>query len=504
MADSDALKFKVDLVGNMVAELVAGGKAANTAEGGVQALTGAILELTDAQKKPKEHGFFTFDLAQGAEMALHFVERLAEGVVDLGKEIVNTVAQTQDLNLALKLTAGPEAAKDLKDIADSFGDTRFDDDAIKKAILPLLEVGGGKDKALLKDIITAGMDVAARTANPAAFQEVVDAFTRVQTRREVNSRMLMAVGVNEKDFYTSLGQTLGTSAKAAEAQVKAGKVRAETLQAEILGQIAQREGGSLGRATDESVNTLGTTIERFKRIPEDIFKKLAESPGISLLQHRVDHFIESLNGPAAERIVEKLGAGLDKVSEILLGDGKSVDKFIDGVVTGIPKAISLFEKLVGIIDQVASALGIAQDKAKQGPQLYGRDFEIHRSSGLARLLGSTPTQNADGSVSMGIVDRLLGTKVEFAKANDFIWRGGQAIQIDPRDDVIGAKRGGSMGIEDLGGSTPRLGAMLQVTYSPVYQLPPGSAEEAIKRADESNRAELSRMLDEARARWGGN
>ena len=42
---SDALKFKVDLVGNMVAELVAGGKAANTAEGGVQALTAAILEI---------------------------------------------------------------------------------------------------------------------------------------------------------------------------------------------------------------------------------------------------------------------------------------------------------------------------------------------------------------------------------------------------------------------------------------------------------------------------
>jgi len=103
---------------------------------------------------------------------------------------------------------------------------------------------------------------------------------------------------------------------------------------------------------------------------------------------------------------------------------------------------------------------------------------------------------------MSLVDRLLGSQLELPKANDFIWRGGQAIQIDPRDDVVGAKRGGSLGLEDLGGGTPRLGAMLQVTYSPTYQLPPGSAEEAIKRADESNRAELSRMLDEARARWG--
>lgn len=501
MADSDALKFKVDLVGNMVAELVAGGKAASTAEGGVQALTAAILQMTEAQKKP-DKGFFTFDLAHGAEMALHFVERLAEGVVDLGKEIVNTVAQTQDLNLALRLTAGPENAKAVSDLIDSFGDTRFDDDDVKKAILPFLDVGGGKDLGLLKDIITAGMDVAARTSNPAAMQEVIDVFTRVQTKREVNGKMLMALGVNEQDFFAALGQTLGTSAKNAEAQVKAGKVRAETLQAEILGQIAQREGGSLGRATDESVTTLGTTIERFKRIPEDIFKKLAESPGIALLQQRVDHFIESLGGPAAERIVEQLGHGLDRISEVLLGNGQSVDKFIDGVVEGIPKAIKLFENLVEIIGQVASALGIATDEVKDAPQLYGRDFTVNRSSGLARLLGGTPTQNPDGSVSLGLVDRMLGSQVQFAKANDFIWRGGQAIQIDPKDDVVGAKPGGSLGIQDLGGGTPRLGAMMQVTYAPVHNWPAGVTEQTAQRIDESNRAELSRMLDEARARWG--
>jgi hypothetical protein len=165
MADSDALKFRVDLVGNMVQELVASGKAATTAEGGIQALTGAILQMTEARNEPKEHGFFTFDLAQGAEMAIHLVETLAEKVFDLGKEIVNTVAQTQDLNLALKLTVGDDNVNGVKELIDSFGDTRFDDDRIKKAVLPLLEVGGGKDKGLLKDIITAGMDIAARTAN---------------------------------------------------------------------------------------------------------------------------------------------------------------------------------------------------------------------------------------------------------------------------------------------------------------------------------------------------
>lgn len=502
MADSDALKFRVDLVGNMVQELVAGGKAATTAEGGVQALTAAILQMTEAQKKP-DKGFFTFDLAQGASMAIGFVETLAGKVYDLGKAIVSTVAQTQDLNLALKLTAGPANAAAVKDLVNSFGDTRFDDDAIKKAILPLLDVGGGRDQALLKDIITAGMDVAARTANPAAFQETIDAFTRVQTRREVNAKMLMAVGVNESDFFASLGETLGVSAKQAEAQVKAGKVRAETLQAEILGQIAKREGGSLGKATDESVKALGTTLERFKRIPDDIFKGLAESPGIERLQARADRFIESLSGPAGQRITESLGTALDRVSAYLIGNGEQIDEFITAAVEGLPKVVTFFENLVGVVQSLADLLGVTNEQIRETPKLYGRDFEIHRTNPLARLLGSAPVQNADGSVSMSLADRLLGTKLEMAKANDFIWRGGRAIEIDPKDDVVGAKKGGSLGYDDLASSTPRLGGAMTVTYAPVYQLPPGTAEHAIQRADENSRAEFSRMLDEARARWGG-
>lgn len=500
MADSDALRFRVDLVGNMVSELVASGKAASTAEGNVQALTAAILGMTEATKQNKP-GFFTFDLAKGAEMAIGFVETLAHKVYELGKEIVGTVAQTQDLNLALRLTAGPENVKAVGDLIDSFSDTRFDDDAIKKAILPLLEVGGGRDRGLLKDIITAGMDVAARTANPAAFNEVVDLFTRVQTRREVNAKMLMGVGVNEADFWTALGETLGTSAKQAEAQVKAGKVRAETLQAEILGQIAKREGGSLGRATDESVKTLGTTLERFKRIPEDLFKQLSESPGITLLQQRADHFIDTLTGPAGARIVEQLGGALDRVSGFLIGNGDAVDRFINAAVAGIPKVITFFENLAGIVQQLADLLGVTNREIRDTPQLYGRDFTVQRSNPLARLLGSAPTQNEDGSVSLGIVDRMLGSQVQFAKANDFIWRNGQAIQIDPKDDVVGAKRGGSMGLDDIGGSRT-MGAMVNVTYSPTYQVS-GGGEEAVRRVDESGRVEFARVLDEALARWRG-
>lgn len=208
MAADDVLKFKVDLVGNMVSELVAGGRAANTAEGNVQALTAAILQMTEASQKKQEHGFFTFDLAEGARLAVDVVKELARGVYDLGKEIVTTAAHAQDLNLGLRLTAGgPEAAKVFAGIADSYSDTRFDDDEIKKLILPALDIGLGKDNpALLQDIITAATDEAARTANDGKAAEVIDTFQRIHTKREVNAKMLMGLGINEADFYVSLAR----------------------------------------------------------------------------------------------------------------------------------------------------------------------------------------------------------------------------------------------------------------------------------------------------------
>jgi len=511
MAD-DALKFRVDLVGNMVQELVSGGKAATSAEGNVQLLTAAIMEMTEASKKKDSSSFFTFDLAEGASMAIGFIETLAGKVYDLGKEIVHAAAGAQDLRVAVAQTVGPENAAGIDALANSFGDTRFDDDEIKKMVLPLLNAGLGRDNpALLKDIVTAATDTAARLADPAATGAVLEAFQRVHTKREVSAKMLLGVGINEQDFYTSLGETLGVSAKRAEAQVKAGKVQAETLEAELLAAIAKREGGQLGRATDESAKTLGTTLARLEHLPENLFKQLADSPGLALLQQRVDHFIDTLSGPAGERVVMALGGALDRVSQYLLGNGDAVDRFIDGVVTGIPKVTKFFESLATVVNGLAEILGAVvdlmdetSDKAKTNPALQGRDFTVQRTNPLARLLGSTPTQAPDGSVQLGAVDRLLGSSVQFAspdmpKANDFIWRNGQAIEIDPRDTVVGSKPGGSL-------DTPSLGAMrggdFAPVYSPTYQISAGADEAMVRRLDSDSRADFARLIDEWRARQG--
>jgi len=508
MAD-DALKFKVDLVGNMVQELVASGKAANAAEGNIQALTASILGLTEASKKKDDHGFFTFDLAEGAKMAVELVTRLAEAVYDLGKEIINVAAETQDLNVALRLTAGADNLEAVEAIAGKYRDTRFDDGDVKRMLLPLLDVGVGKDNpGLLQNIATAATDMAARYADPAKAAEVLDAFKRIHTKREVSSKMLLGVGVNEKDFYQSLGETLGRSAAQAEAAVKAGKVRADQLEAELLYQIAQREGGKLGTATDEAAKTLGTTLARLKNIPHNLFEELADSPGLARMQARVDRFIDSMSGEGGKRIVDSLGSAIDSISAKLLGDGDAADKFIATLVDGIPRVVKLFEDLATIISSIAVIIGPIADAIHSVAQADNRYERMKAQGGFvgavahvpfARMLLSDPDKPAQAPGAL--------TTARLGYANDFIWRNGQAIEISPDDNLVGFKKGGSLGLGDETNSYQRCGAAgggvtFSPTYAPVYQLTPGTTEEQVRQADELNRVALARMLDEAQQRFG--
>jgi hypothetical protein len=506
MAEGDALKFRVDLVGNLVQELVAGGKAANVAEGNVQALTAAIMEMTEASKK-KEEGLFVFDLAEGSHMAIDLVKDLAERVYDLGKEIVLAAAHAQDLSLALRLNVGAEGAEQINAIAEKFKDTKFGPEFIKQKLLPLLEVGLGKDEPdLLNQIAVAASDVATRQNDPAAFGEVLDAFKRIHTRREVSARLLVGLGINEKDFYTDLGETLGRGAVDAEAQVKAGKVKAETLEAELLGEIAKRQGGKLGIATDESVKSLGTTLERIQRLPEDIFVQVADSPGLALAQERANKFIDTLTeGENGQRIVKALGDGLDHISVDLLGSEDAAKHFTQAIVDGIPHAIAVVEKL-------ADALGIVVD-------LIEKNDVVHRAIRRGLLYGAGGA--AIGSILPG-VGTLLGFGAAFVggaiggagtadeeptptkQAHDFLWRNGEAVQLDPADTVVGAKGAAGRGLVDVMSSG---GSSRSITLAPelhfhVQTSAGAPAEDLTQQLGEGMRAELSRFLDEAAVRFG--
>lgn len=373
-----ALEFKIDLTGNFAGALEKGNHAlgettkhAHEAEKAFEAFEGelgkvrtgaATLNFNAFQEGGK---FLQFDLAEGAAIAYEMIERLVDKVVDLGKEIIGVAGATEDLNLALKLDVGVEGAEEIERLTQSFeGTSRFSGEQIKGALLPLLEEGGHKDEKTLDDIATAATDVAARRkTGVAGVASALEAFKNLELQPGRARGALKELAIKQADYYKDLGALTGLSAKEAEKQMKEGKFKSETLLSVALHQIAEREGGALGKATLEAGNTLGATLERIHSLPEVVFAREAGQPGIKTLQHALDGIVETLKGPIGdkamhsvdrlfgaigsfvdrhdEKIFEAIAGALDSVSNALDGNNESWNQFVD-VMASISHAAGAF------------------------------------------------------------------------------------------------------------------------------------------------------------------
>ena len=392
-----ALEFKIDLTGNFSGALEKGnknlGETTKKAHEAEKAFEAFEYELGKTQAGAlalnfnafKEGGhFLTFDLAEGAAVAYEAIEKVVDAVIDLGKEILKAAGNAEDLNLAVKLDVGVEGAEAVEKLTNSFKRTsRFDDDAIKKSLLPLLEQNGAlAGTQLLDDVATAATDLAARrNQGVEGVQAALQAFQRISLKGEVDPRVLRELAISEVDFFKDLGGLLGVSAKEAEALSKAGKVKTQTLLSVALNQIAQREGGALGKATLEASATLGASIERLRNLPENVFKRAEGGAGTKEIQKGIDALVTTLDGPVgqkaiasfdkllgaigkfanthAEAVFAGLSSALDTLSSIIDGNNESWNHFTQtmGVVIGaVELGLKPFTLLEGVFLSVAGAV----------------------------------------------------------------------------------------------------------------------------------------------------
>lgn len=251
--------------------------------------------------------FFTFDLAEGAKLAYEAIEKVVDKVIEFGAEMIKSAAAAEDLNLAVKLDVGDKAGEKVDQLAESFASTRFNAKSIKEALLPILEESGTKNESLWDDLATAATDVATRrNTGIAGAKQALVALNDIELNPQRLRGSLKELGIKQLDFYQDLGNLLGISAKAAEDQTKAGRVKAQTLLSVALNQIAQREGGALGNATNQGAKTLGTSLERLDHLSENLFERLAGSPGLKALQGFLDNFINTMEGPIGQELVAKV------------------------------------------------------------------------------------------------------------------------------------------------------------------------------------------------------
>lgn len=376
-----ALEFAINLSGNFAAALDHSGKALHENEKGAHEarkefelfeaetgkLSGSIAGLGfNLQAIGKGGSLFTFDLAEGLHEVGELVERVVEGFIDLGKEMIKAAAGAEDLDLAIKLDVGDEAAEHVDKLAQSFKGTRFSPKAIKEALLPLLEESGTKDEDLWDDITTAATDVATRTNGRVGVAQAVEAMRSIELRPDRIGGALKELGIKSVDFYKSLG----ISAKEAAEQIKAGTLDSRKLLEAALNQIAAREGGHLGDATNKGSATLGATLEKLANLKDTIFERLAGSQGMKAVQGFLDSFIETLEGPIGTDLVKKIdGAfttlfgdlsgpdGLAKMKEVIGELASRAEHLIDAFNGAWPQIKADFESILPIVEGIADAMG---------------------------------------------------------------------------------------------------------------------------------------------------
>lgn len=361
-------------------------------EGEVGKLSGGLLGLeVNLQALSKGGSLFTFDLAEGLREAYEVVEKIVDGIIDVGKEIVHVAGQTQDINLAVRLNVGDEGAEKIDELAETFKDkTRFSASQIKTALLPLLQQGLGKNVEQLGDLTAAATDYAARTnSGIAGVQTALESFGNIALRGQVNFRLLKQLKISEADFNNELGSLLHTDSKAAEKLMKEGKVGKDDLLTTALNLLAKQQGGVLGNASQDSAKTLGGTLERLSHVKENLFEGIAESPGMKAVQGFLDNLIETLEGKAGTELVAKISSlfetlfgdlsgpdGMQKVEDKVEAIAKRAGEFIDDFKGAWPDIKAGAEGVFSVIEGIGKTVAMIVDGWRQIFQLAKEVYEI--------------------------------------------------------------------------------------------------------------------------------
>lgn len=230
-------------------------------------------------------------------------------LLSVTKAMVKAIGEAEDLDVALKFSVGESASAQISQLADTFGNTRFDDDTIKRALIPLARAKV-TDPALLSALATVASDVETLTAGETSVSEAGRIFGKIAAKRDVNERTLESLALNAEDFYARLGVTLGISAEAAKKQAGAGKVSADTLLREVVSALAEKQGGVIGAASLAGGETFGATLQRLSDLPGNVLKGARGTQGVKELQVALEDLIGTLKGDTGIAAVEGLASAL--------------------------------------------------------------------------------------------------------------------------------------------------------------------------------------------------
>jgi hypothetical protein len=328
-----------------------------------QSLMGGLKEGFGTAKLTSA-AFYGSALAEGA---FKMVDILVEGihkVVDIFEEGVSRAfeeaGKQQTLRIGEKLSLGAGAGAFREDVGRFSKLTGFDDDLIRGMLLKTRRAGFNQQGA--RSAFAAAADVAAgegQGGNAGRVGELVEAFTQIKLKGGVRERMLPGLGVDVKQFYTSLAKELklGTGQAgidAAKKRAEEGKIDPQLLLNTIYRGIEAKQGGKLGTGAVEFSKSFEAQLAKVKNLPNEYLKNLVESPSFARASQLLGGLLENLDpeSPAGTRIMASINNMFDKIVGFI-GDPKDA---ADSLADKIEDVIDFSRQLVDDFRSWADAL----------------------------------------------------------------------------------------------------------------------------------------------------
>lgn len=304
--------------------------------------------------------FYGAALAEGAFKAVDImiegihkvVEVFTEGVAHAFEES----GKQQTLRLGERLSLGGKGGKEYAEDVGRFSKlTGFDDDAIRKMLLPARRAGMNQQG--VRTAFAAASDVAAgegQGGNIGRVQELLAMFTKIQLKGGVTERMLPELGVAVKPFFADLAKQLKISPEEAKKRAEEGKINPQLLLNTVYKGIEAKQGGKLGTGAIEFSKTFESHLAKVKNLPNEYLKNLVDSPEFSRANELLGHLLENLDpeSPAGKRIMDSVEHMFNRIVGFI-GDPKDA---ADSLADKVEDLISFSEQLVDDFRSWAEAL----------------------------------------------------------------------------------------------------------------------------------------------------
>ncbi len=274
------------------------------------------------------HQFLYFT---GAIAAYEVVERLIDGVKDLGEEILHAAAAEERIGKSFEFNFGVEGGEEALKYAEKLGramNTEFTDDQAKGYLNRLRQAGVG-----LKDLdgyMSAAMDVAARSTDPVeGMANAIEALSRATLRGSLDGRSLLRLNIGP-DQLRELDEYKGKSDKYMKAIISDGSVTIDQLLRAIAG-----ADGVLGDQAAKMAGTMSSQLRHLGALKEQYFQGLDKSEGYAKLKTKFADILTAFDpeGPEGERIFSSLERAFDSIAGVVGGiDFKHVAHEVSDVI----------------------------------------------------------------------------------------------------------------------------------------------------------------------------